>query len=210
MVFDLDGTLADTLSDIAYALNLALERNGLPTHACESYRAWMGDGAASLTQRATPPEAQGMCARLLAEFRELYRGRLVADTRPYPGMVALLDQLAARDVALAVLSNKPHELTEIIVDRLFGRRFRVVLGHREGTPRKPDPHSACEILAELRVAPALGAMVGDSACDIGTAKASGMTAVGATWGYRDVSELVAAGADVCVSAPEQLLGLARQ
>ncbi len=207
VMFDLDGTLADTLSDIAAAMNRALERLGLPTHPREKYRAWVGHGALDLCRRAAPPEAAGLCERLVAEYRASYGVAPVAEARAYPGMTALIDRLAAEGRALAVLSNKPHELVAAIVAELFPGRFCAVLGHKDGAPKKPDPEPARGILRELGVAPPHAAMVGDSPLDIGTARAAGMTAIAVSWGFCPAAELAAASPDACVATPEQLLAL---
>jgi phosphoglycolate phosphatase len=205
IVFDLDGTLADTLGDLAAAANLTLADRGLPTHPIDSYRAWMGEGAPRLIERALPIEARGIGPSLLLEFRERYAARLVQETRPFPGVVALLDALAARGVVLAVLSNKPHDFTLAIVERLFGGQFRAVFGQREGVPRKPDPLAARALLADWDVAPCHAAMVGDSPIDMTMAKAANMAAIAVGWGYCPAHELVAAGAEICLASPSELL-----
>jgi phosphoglycolate phosphatase len=207
VVFDLDGTLVDTLADIAAAMNRALERLGLPTHPRERYRGWVGHGALDLCRRAAPPEAAGLCERLAGEYRRCYGAAPVVEARPYPGMTALVDRLAADGRALAVLSNKPHELVTAIVAELFPQRFAAVHGHRDGAARKPDPEPARAILRELGVEPPQAAMVGDSTLDIGTARAAGMRAIAVTWGFRPAAELAAASPDACVARPEELLDL---
>lgn len=205
VVFDLDGTLVDTLADVAFAMNRALEDCGHPTHALEDYRRWIGGGAADLARRATPDEDALESARVLAAFRERYAARLVVESRPYPGIEAAIDELAGRGMALAVLSNKPDAPTRAIVAELFGARFRIVCGQRDGVPKKPDPTALLEIAGALAVSPSEVAMVGDSAVDVATALAAGALAVGVTWGYRPDVELVRAGAHHVVHDAAALL-----
>lgn len=206
VIFDLDGTLADSLADIGEAMNEMLASHGLPTHGLDAYKTFVGEGVENLTRRALPEEQRGELARYLDDYRARYARRLANQTRPYPGVPELLDALVERKLALAVLSNKRDDFTVELVRQLFSRwPFRVVRGERAGTPRKPDPTAALEVAAELGVAPAHVAFVGDTAIDIKTARAAGMLAVGVTWGFRPERELEAAGAHVVIRRPEQLL-----
>jgi phosphoglycolate phosphatase len=206
VIFDLDGTLLDTLEDIAAAMNQALGALGEPQHGLEDYRGFIGEGVRVLAERAAPALAAD-AARLEALI-EIYRGhyadQLVGHTRPYPGIDALVDALAARGVPLGVLSNKPDAPTRALVERFFPGRFRVAWGQREGVPRKPDPTAAIAIAGELGVAPATTFFVGDTGIDMRTAVAAGMVPVGVAWGFRP-EELRATGAARVLERAEELL-----
>lgn len=206
VIFDLDGTLADSLADIGGAMNEMLASHGLPTHGLDAYKSFVGEGVENLTRRALPEDRRLELARYLDEYRARYAQRIARETRPYPGIPELLDALVERKLALAVLSNKRDDFTVELVKQLFGRwPFRCVRGERAGTPRKPDPTSALQVAAELGCAPARIAFVGDTAIDMKTARAAGMRAVGVTWGFRPERELIGAGAQVVIARPEQLL-----
>lgn len=208
VVFDLDGTLVDTLADIGHAMNAALAALGQPGHPFEAYRGFIGEGVRRLAERALPPGRGDLVDAATAEFRRVYGEHLLDRTRPYPGVPELLDGLVAAGVPLAVLSNKPDPATRRIVESLFARwPFAEIGGERPGVPRKPDPAAALAIADALGVAPARCLFVGDSGIDVATARAAGMVAVGAGWGFRGADELRAAGADVVLGAPPELLPL---
>jgi phosphoglycolate phosphatase len=210
VMFDLDGTLLDTLADIARAANQALDREGMPAHPAADYRAFIGDGVAMLIRRALPPDhlEDALIARCVDGFHDAYSRCWDDRTRPYDGIPELLDALAARDLSLTVLSNKPDDFT-----RLYGERylapwpFRAVVGQRDHVPRKPDPAGALEVADRLGIDPGAFVYVGDSGVDMKTARAAGMFAVGASWGFRPVEELRAAGARAIIDHPSELLGL---
>ncbi len=203
VIFDLDGTLADTLVDIMNAMNHVLEARGLPTHDAASYRRMVGEGATRLAERAAP---NAPTAALVAEFKHRYAAHLIEHSAPYPGIEPLLSELATRGVPMAVLSNKPHEATRQVVGALFPSvPFVEVFGQREGVPRKPDPAAALKLAQILRVAAPETAFVGDTHVDVETARAGGMIAVAAGWGFRTPVELRDAGAEAVLAAPDQLL-----
>lgn len=207
LVFDLDGTLADTLEDIAAAMNRALAAHGLPPHPADAYRRMVGEGAAVLAHRAVGAR-EDLEAQVLEAYLRGYDQHIVDTTKPYPGVVALLDALAVRRVPLAVLSNKPDGATRAVVERLFGlARFVEVRGERQGSPRKPDPAVALELARALGFAPAKVAFVGDTAIDMRTASAAGMFPVGVRWGFRGERELRDAGARIVVEQPLEILAL---
>ena len=185
MIFDLDGTLVDSLRDLSDAVNHVLGELRLPPHDLDAYRRFIGDGASMLVRRALGEHAQELHAEALDRFRARYFGRPVVHTAPYPGVEALLASLWERAVPTAVLSNKPHAATVAVVDALFpGHRFVRVLGEREGVPRKPDPSAALELARAFGVPPREVALVGDTQNDVATARAAGMLAIGARWGFR--------------------------
>ncbi len=210
MIFDLDGTLLDTLEDIADAVNRALVSLGLPTHPTGAYKRFVGEGIAVLARRVLPPNRQGdpdARACLDAIARE-YAGGLLVKTIPFPGILELLQELAKRYIRSAVVSNKPHGLTLQAVQTLFpDGSFAAVIGQREDVPIKPDPAGALEAAASLRVDPAKCIYVGDSGTDMKTAVAARMFPVGVLWGFRDREELVKAGAKAVVEHPAELLAL---
>lgn len=202
VVFDLDGTLVDSLADIITHLNGALAEHGLPARTPVEIGEWVGYGAEQLVQRAVPDAA--LVVTVLATFRERYRARPVISTRVYDGIAGVLDTLSP-DRKLAVLSNKPHDLTVAVVNELLGRwPFQVVHGQHPGRPRKPDPRSIRTVCAELGVAVEHSILVGDSEVDIATARAAEMRGICVTWGLREPTSLRAANPDVAVDTPAEL------
>ena len=210
VVFDLDGTLLDTLADIAGAVNSALASLGLPPHPVDAYRHFVGEGIVVLARRVLPAHRQSEAdvkTCLNAIIREYGRGLLV-NTRPYDGIPELLDALAQKQIPIAVASNKPHNLTLRSVETLFrGVQFGAVLGERKGVAPKPDPAVAIEAASLLGVAPAQCLYAGDSGIDMQTAVAAGMFPVGALWGFRDKEELISNGAKALIQHPLELLEL---
>jgi phosphoglycolate phosphatase len=208
ILFDLDGTLLDTLQDIADAANWALTQLGMPTHPLPPYRHFVGEGADVLMQRILPPDRQDLAAECLRLYKLRYADHAFDATRPYPGIAGLLTALTARQVPLAVLSNKPDAATRQVIDHYFpGVPWAEVAGHKPDVPRKPDPAAALAIAARWKVAPALCLFVGDTKIDMATARNAGMTAVGCLWGFRDEQELRDAGAHHILANPAELLTL---
>ena len=188
-------------------MNEALHAQGLPQHALDDYKQFVGEGVEVWAQRAAPGLSQTEVKELVRGYRARYAERIDSDTRPYEGVPAMLDALVAKGVPMAVLSNKRDDFTVELVRRLFGRwPFVEVRGEREQTPRKPDPTAALEIARALKVAPSECAFVGDTAIDIGTARAAGMIPIGVLWGFRGRDELLAAGASKLLAHPSELLG----
>lgn len=206
IVFDLDGTLVDSLDDIAVALDGALADHGLPPPGRDLIRSWVGGGARSLIAHAVDA---ARVDGVLARFRAHYAAAPASHTQIYPGLPAVLDELVAAGVALAILTNKPQALTEPICERVLGRwPFAPIVGERAGVPLKPDPTAALAIARALGLAPSEIALVGDATTDIATARAAGMRPVAVTWGYRPRAELAAAGPALLLDAPAQLRTLA--
>lgn len=208
VLFDLDGTLLDTLEDIADASNRVLSRHGYPVHPISAYRYFVGEGARMLVRRTLPEEARGdaIVDRLYEGFREEYHRNWNAKTRPYDGVPDMLEGLIERGVKIAVLSNKPDDFTRKCVEELLaGFAFDAVLGEREDVPAKPDPRGALRIAADIGVAPERMVLVGDSSIDMKTAVAAGMFAVGALWGFRERRELEENGARLVLEHPRDLL-----
>ena len=210
VLFDLDGTLVDSLGDIATAMNHALARHGLPPHPEAAYLRFVGEGVAKLAERATggaPPELQG---QVLATYHAYYEDHLFDRTRAYPGVEDALVELAADGVRLGVLSNKSDDFVKRLAARLLPRvTFTAMYGERPGIPRKPDPTAALALAAELGVALDACGFVGDTSVDMDTARAAGMYGVGVTWGFRTAEELHAHGARAVVSSAGELLAALR-
>ena len=210
VIFDLDGTLLDTLADIADAMNAALGRLGFPGHETSAYRYLTGDGASAMAERSMPGPArnEAAVAECVREFRSEYARRWGTKTRPYPGIRELLDGLAGRRIKLAVLSNKLDDFTRRAVrDFLPGFEFSFVIGAKPGLAPKPDPAGALSIASGLGVHPSQIAYLGDTGVDMKTAVQAGMLPLGALWGFRDEKELRENGARVLISSPPELLGL---
>jgi len=205
LIFDLDGTLADTVEDIAAAVNRALVHHGASPHPLSAFREFVGAGAENLVARALGEGSPLQVQDVLATYRQAYAEGMFTRSRPFPGVESLLDALLARGHPVAVLSNKPHAATVRMVEVLFGRfALGPVFGDRPGVPRKPDPTSAREVAALLEVDPAACLFVGDTGIDVETATRAGMVGVGVTWGFRP--EEVTSARHV-VSQPEDILRL---
>lgn len=208
VIFDLDGTLLNTLNDLAEAGNHALREYGLPTHPVEAFRTFVGNGVYTLIERMAPPELRGDTRMLtrLKEIFEAYYAQHSADlTAPYDGVPALLEQLAQKNIVMTVLSNKPHVFTNELVSRFFAGKMAVVHGQREGYPTKPDRSLVDEILSLTGFTADETIYIGDSGVDMQTACNAGVIAIGALWGFRDRIELKENGAAVCISHPAELL-----
>jgi phosphoglycolate phosphatase len=206
ILFDLDGTLVDSLEDIADAMNHALGELGHPPHALEAYRTLVGDGARELARRALPPEHTRDIEPVLARYKDRYHRHPITKSRAYPGIYELLTTLRERAIPLAVVTNKPHEAAVAIVDALFpSHTFRVVLGQRDGVPHKPDPAMPRAVLRELDLASSDAWFVGDTSTDMCTARNAGLVAIGVTWGFRARAELEAHGAHAIIDVPAALL-----
>ncbi len=208
VVFDLDGTLLDTLQDLANSMNAVLSRRGLATHELTAYKRMVGDGVRMLVTRALPDFLRGeeIVAAVVTEMRAEYARRQLEHTRPYPGIPELLDALASKHIPMAILSNKPHEATRAVVAALLSAwRFDVVQGETPETPRKPDPMGALSIATRLGIPPKEFLYLGDTDTDMKTANGAGMAAIGVLWGFRDREELLAHGARKLIETPLQLL-----
>jgi phosphoglycolate phosphatase len=207
VVFDLDGTLLDSLADIAITVNLVLAEHGFPEHEIPKYRYFVGDGVVTLFERVLPVEVDRVewVPRCVARFNEVYDHHWYVNTRPYEGIAELIAELRRRSLPLAVLSNKPHAFTVKCVERFFAADdFAVVLGQREGVPKKPDPAGAVDVASRLGLSPEQCVYVGDSLVDMQTAVRARMYPVGVLWGFRERDELVAHGAACVLSHPSEL------
>lgn len=210
IVFDLDGTLLDTIGDLAAACDAVLERHGLPRHTLEEYRHFVGNGIMRLVERALPEELRTpeRVARVRADFVQYYTEHIDRLTRPYDGIPELLAELGRRGVRLAVASNKFQTGTEKLVRLFFpAAAFDPVLGQRPDVPLKPDPAVVEEILAITGIRRERVLYAGDSGIDMLTAAAAGVASVGVTWGFRTREELLESGAGRIVERPLEILDL---
>jgi len=207
IIFDLDGTLVDSLNDIGEAANSALRTLGYPEHSVDRYRYFVGDGLATLARRIVPEgTAEERIRKLVEEFKNQYNTNWNRTSRPYQGIETMLGRLGESGVNLAVLSNKPDDFTQKFISAFFpGVSFGRVFGNREGVPKKPEPQGALAIAEYLGADPGSCMFVGDTSVDILTGKAAGMLSVGVTWGFRDRLELENCGADIIINKPEELI-----
>ena len=210
ILFDLDGTLLDTLADIADSANRVLAAHGCPTHPIDDYRKFIGDGLVRLFGRVLPGDRRGeeVIAECVESFREIYAQNWNVRTRRYVGVADLLDAATARGLKMAILSNKPDAFTRRCVDaHLSAWQFQAVLGQRDGVPPKPDPAGPREIVDRLEIPAEHFLYLGDTPTDVETARTAGMHPVGVSWGFRPVAELRAAGAARIIARPLELMDL---
>ncbi len=207
LIFDLDGTLLDSLEDLANAGNSVLKGNGLKTHPIKSYQYFVGNGLQKLIERIAPQYQNNhhKIVELMAEFKQIYSNSWKEKSRLYAGIPELIRVLKERGAQLAVFSNKPHDFTQLIIDEFFEKSmFSIVRGQKERVAKKPDPTGVFLICESLGLAVDDVAFVGDSATDIQTAKNAGMKSIGVEWGFRDRQELQENGADWIVGQPKDI------
>ena len=208
LIFDLDGTLLDTIADLTDSMNLALHHLGFPGHDVNACKMFVGDGVEMFAFRALPKKSRNQdtvekCASLM---RQEYKKRWAKKTRPYEGIPQLLDELTRQNLKMAILSNKPDEAAkEMVAELLFKWSFHPVIGAQSSVPKKPDPISAIHISEQLRVPPQGFLYLGDTGTDMRTAQRAGMFAVGVLWGFRSAEELLDSGAQVLVEHPREVL-----
>ncbi len=225
VIFDLDGTLVDSLPDVADAVNVGLRTLGLAERSVDEVRQFIGEGLPTLCQRAISsgrpprrPDARPLSSgqppgrpdldALIAAVTKHYRANSLNRTRLFPGVAETLDELARRGVPIAILTNKPHGSTVPMVEALLGRwELTAVEGYREEALKKPNPRTALAIVGRMGLPPGEVLMVGDSATDVRTAVNAGLVPVGVTWGYRDREELIESGAKHLIDRPAELLPL---
>jgi len=207
IIFDLDGTLLDTLEDIAESANDVIRGFNAAPHPVDDYRYFVGNGLARLMERAMPDDAGSEeIAESLKLFESRYEMRWHNKTRPYPGIMKMLEDLLHSGIKIAILSNKPDNFTQKCVHLFFPKiSFQVITGKKDGSPPKPDPQSTRDIIDILGVSNDQVLFVGDSSVDIYTGRAAGITAIGVGWGFRTKNELEKAGADLVIDAPQELI-----
>ncbi|MDR3302978.1 MAG: HAD family hydrolase [Treponema sp.] len=211
VIFDLDGTLVDTIADIAASMNRALTVRGFPAVAPEAYRDMVGWGIRRLAALALPSAAREdgrLVDKVAADAAVFYAEKPLVHSKPYPGLSELIGQLRQKKIKTAVLTNKPDSVARLVVDGLFASSFfDIIQGDVPGAPRKPDPASTWEIILELGSTPRETIFVGDSEIDMETALASGCHAVAVSWGFRSREVLAKAGAERIIDLPEELLSV---
>lgn len=207
VVFDLDGTLLNSIIDIAESMNEVLERNNFPTHTIEEYKFIIGKGIDNLAIDSLPqtvPESD--YPKYCSEIREIYGKRWMLKTKPYKGVKKLLDKLVQQEIKIAILSNKPQKYTELAVHHLLPEwKFDCIFGAREGVPIKPNPQALNEIMDLFKVNSEDCLFVGDTNIDMQTAHAAGVESVGVLWGFRPEKELKEANASHLINTPLALL-----
>ena len=207
-VFDLDGTLLDTLEDLYLATNAALERHSLPRRSRDEVRLFVGNGVEMLIRRAVPASTdEETILAVLADFKTTYAAICEDHTKPYDGILDMLAALRERGIRVAVVSNKFDAATKKLCEKYFGDLVEVAIGERAGVRKKPAPDTVYEALKELGVTAEGAVYIGDSDVDIQTARNCGMECISVTWGLRDEEFLIGNGAKALVDTPEKLLGV---
>lgn len=210
VIFDLDGTILNTLDDLADSSNHVLAEQGFPTHPTEQYKTFVGNGIPKLIHRILPPDAsEEIFEYTLSEFQRYYGEHKNDKTAPYVGIPELLKELKAHGLKICVLSNKQHHLSVEIVKHYFGdNTFDLVRGKMEQFPAKPDPASCNDVISFINIPKSDILYVGDSNVDMQTAHNTGLTKCGVSWGFRTVEELRSAGADYIADVPNDILKIA--
>ncbi len=204
-IFDLDGTIANTIADLSDATNYGLRQLGFPEHSYESYKLFVGNGVQKLCYRALPEDKKDMTDELLALFTRYYSVHYLDKTQLYPGIREAIEKLSSSGVKIAAATNKPHEPAEKIIRTLLPEiNFVKILGGCSERPKKPEPQIIFDILKELPDGNNQVFMIGDSNVDILTAKNAGISSIGCSWGFRSVQELSDAGADFIADKPADI------
>jgi phosphoglycolate phosphatase len=211
ILFDLDGTLLNSLDDLADSMNIVLTTLGFPIHPVDAYRYFVGNGIPTLVRRCLPKSAlanEPLVKDAETQMREEYGRRKNNKTHLYDGIPEMLDELQSRGVRLSILSNKPHDALVGIVTHYLGKwKFEAAFGERPGVPNKPNPESALSIARQMNVPPSAFLYLGDTNTDMETAVAAKMFPVGVTWGFRTAEEITKAGARVLIAKPSEVMGL---
>jgi len=208
VIFDLDGTLLNTLDDLADSVNELLDKYNFPPHPVDNYKKFVGNGAEMLIKRSIPENSTDKTdlKKITKELREIYTGRLIKKTKPYDGIYNMLDELHKKYVPLNILSNKPDKETNMLIDHFFKKyRFKFIMGASEKFAKKPDPSGALFISSGLNIKPESFAYLGDSDVDMQTANNAGMFPIGVLWGFRDKEELLSGNAQKLLSNPMELI-----
>ncbi len=208
VIFDMDGTLIDSLEDLADSVNLFLQQEGYPVHPFESYRYFVGKGAKSLVIDALPESDRGetLIHKALKAFEEIYGKNWKKKTKLYPGIAEMLDKLVENETPISILSNKPENFVIECASWFLSKwHFSPILGQKDGKPAKPSPDRALEIAESLKTKPGNILFVGDSNIDMQTANNAGMISAGVSWGFRPVKELIENGAKCILEKPGDIL-----
>jgi phosphoglycolate phosphatase len=210
VIFDLDGTLINSLQDIADSMNRVLAAKGFPTHNYDSYRFFVGRGLKALVRNTLPEDKKtdDVIIELYSNLLKDYGENCLEKTALYQGIPELLTALKERSLKIAILSNKSDDFTNKIANELMSEwALNMILGSKDGMPRKPDPAGALFVCEELGVSPNEVLYVGDTSVDMNTATAAGMFSVGVSWGFRTREELLKSGAKAIIDKPLELLNL---
>lgn len=210
VIFDLDGTLVNSIFDLGDSVNAVLEAHGLMTYGYEDYKHFVGNGTRKLIERVLPEDMRNdeTIDSFHSQFALQYQKRCLDKTRPYEGIPAVLDELRQLGIKTAVASNKPDEFSRFIVKNIFGDGcFDIVIGKREDRPTKPDPAIINDILTALGTDPSQAVIAGDSDVDVFTAHNAGLKCIGCEWGFRGRQELENAGADFIIGSPKEMTAL---
>ncbi|MBI9019257.1 MAG: HAD family hydrolase [Phycisphaerae bacterium] len=206
IIFDLDGTLLDTLEDLANSVNHVLNHFGLPTHPVADYKMKVGSGIRKLIERALPEDKLELTDQGLEMQLDYYDKHCINTTKPYPGIIKLLEDLKAAGYKIGILTNKTDHLAQKIIKHYFDMDlFDIARGHLADVALKPDPASVLGIAKQWNLAPSEIAFVGDSSVDMQTANNAKMKAIGVSWGFRSVEELKENGADAIIDQADELL-----
>ena len=207
-IFDLDGTLLNTLEDLKNSVNFAMRSMGYPEHTLEQVRMFIGNGIAMLIKRAVPQGTDEFDEKkTLGIFTEHYNAHLNDCTAPYPGVAESLTALKNRGVKIGVVTNKNDDSAKMLIAGYFGNLVDVTLGHLDGIPSKPNPEALLRVMSDLGVNSEETLYFGDSDVDVLTAKNAGVKSVGASWGFRGEDVLLKAGADIILSDPNKIADL---
>ena len=212
VLFDLDGTLADSLIDLADGVNHAIASKGFPTHEVEAFKYFVGDGSTKMIERALPESNRD--AATINEIKDIflpyYAIHYADNTYAYKGMPELVNTLKSQGFIVAVVTNKEQHMANEVVKSLYGDVFDLIFGKRDGIPAKPDPTAALMAMEELGVTPEECVFIGDSGMDVATAVNSGAVPVGELWGFRKEDELLANGAKYIINKPHELLDIIKE
>jgi phosphoglycolate phosphatase len=204
-IFDLDGTLLDSLTDLAISCNYALRMNNMPERTIDEVRRFVGNGVKKLMERAIPDGLQNPAfEKTYADFRQHYLVHNLDNTKPYPGIMPLLQRLHSEGKNIAVVSNKFYAATQDLVKHFFGEYITVAIGERENIRKKPAPDTVFEALRQLNASPAGAVYIGDSDVDVMTARNSNIPCISVLWGFRSKEFLIKNGATTFVTAPNEI------
>lgn len=205
VIFDLDGTLTDTLEDLKNSVNFAMREFGFPERTTDEVRSFVGNGVKRLIDLSVPENtSEEVSAECLSVFKSFYKDNSLVSTKPYDGIIPMLEKLKKDGVKTAVVTNKMHEAAVDIVNLFFGELIDVAIGQIDGVAQKPQPDGIYSALEKLGVSKEKSVYVGDSEVDCITAKNAGIPCIGVTWGFRDREILVGNGADFIINFPEEI------
>ena len=207
IIFDLDGTLLNSLTDIADSVNIVLEKYNFPIHSINDYKLFIGNGIEKLIERALPDNiSNDDFEKYLTEIKSIYEKNQINKTKAYDGILEMLKTLNKKSVSINILSNKPIDFTKMVVNHFLKEiKFDNVLGARKNIPKKPNPQAVLEIIKNLKLNKKEVLYVGDTGTDMKTAKNAELTSIGVLWGFRDEKELKENGANYIINSPSEIL-----